>query len=940
MSVDLGALAGAPVVVLEAPVGFGKTRLAEQLLAARGGRVVRVRVDGPGIADLAAAIVRALRRAALAADLDPSADPSALLDLALGRLAEAGPVQLFVDDVHRLAPPTAAALADLLADRPAGVAVVIAGRAVPRLGLDVQPVGADELRLDATEVAELLGPDAGPATVAEVLAATGGWPAAVVTAVDRLRHDPRWSPTAPGGARALLGRLVDDAVADDPRIPIAARLPLLDDDVLTLLDAGDTRPLDLATPVTGRWRRVPEPVRGWAATAAALDGDLVRAVAAHYARAGELAAALELLTREQPGELADLLLAAGWQSLAELPVDVLHAAVEAVRSAGPPARLAPALLAAAKATESSARELRAGWLDEAGGLDADPATRRAVDAERARDRLRSADVDGGAEWAAAVLAETPASEPATRARALVTIGMRDAFHCRAETLAAAAERFATAAELYREADETQLRAETLARLGYTALHLAGRPAEGVRAIAAALSLLPVGDRNRAMRLTEYADVADVLGDDDAAGAALAEALEIGTRRDDAAVIGLAWWTESWRAARRGDRDRFRVAAAAVEQHGAGWLTGGQAAEFFGSCAEFLSLLGDLAGYQEYLARAQAIADEIGYPEVVAIPRAIYEAEHGDPHDGLRRLAELDGTAAVTPASAAQRALLSAIAHHRLGNAEAAAAQRARADDLARAMGVPDLHQRIHRPQLAALGVLDEPATAPHLQLLGGFRLDAGATDRTPPEGYPAAVVKLLALRGGLTTEAVIELLWPGADPSTARARLRNTLNRLKERSGAVVTRTGDLLRLADGVRVDLAAFEQAAAAALAAPPVERVGRARHALALYAGDLLPADLYQDWLGADRDRLRRQRLALADLVIADCVARGDRDEAVSLLEQAVRDEPTDEVRTVLLCRLLVEQGRPSAAAEVARRSAEHADELGLEPDPEVAAFLRPE
>jgi len=187
---------------------------------------------------------------------------------------------------------------------------------------------------------------------------------------------------------------------------------------------------------------------------------------------------------------------------------------------------------------------------------------------------------------------------------------------------------------------------------------------------------------------------------------------------------------------------------------------------------------------------------------------------------------------------------------------------------------------------------------------------------------------------------VIELLWPGADPSTARARLRNTLNRLKERSGAVVTRTGDLLRLADGVRVDLAAFEQAAAAALAAPPVERVGRARHALALYAGDLLPADLYQDWLGADRDRLRRQRLALADLVIADCVARGDRDEAVSLLEQAVRDEPTDEVRTVLLCRQLVEQGRPSAAAEVARRSAEHADELGLEPDPEVAAFLRPE
>jgi len=165
VGIDLAALAAMPVVLIEAPAGFGKTRLAERLLAARGGRAVRVRADGPELADLAAAFGRGLRRAGLAADgTDP--DPSAALDRSLGRLAglaSDGPMHLLVDDVHRLAPATAAVLADLLADRPADVDVVIAGRAWPGDRLDARLAGADDLRLDAADVAEFDGPVPRPA---------------------------------------------------------------------------------------------------------------------------------------------------------------------------------------------------------------------------------------------------------------------------------------------------------------------------------------------------------------------------------------------------------------------------------------------------------------------------------------------------------------------------------------------------------------------------------------------------------------------------------------------------------------------------------------------------------------------------------------------------------------------------------------------------------
>jgi DNA-binding SARP family transcriptional activator len=136
---------------------------------------------------------------------------------------------------------------------------------------------------------------------------------------------------------------------------------------------------------------------------------------------------------------------------------------------------------------------------------------------------------------------------------------------------------------------------------------------------------------------------------------------------------------------------------------------------------------------------------------------------------------------------------------------------------------------------------------------------------TPSPGNPATLVKLLALRGVLTSEQAIDALWPDADLATGRSRLRNLLNRLRGQSGELIVRNGEALELARGVTTDVAQFESRVSAAFDAGAAERAGLARLALGAYAGDLLPGDAYEDWAAGPRERLRRRYLSLVDVVL---------------------------------------------------------------------------
>lgn len=943
-------------VLIEAPIGFGKTTFALRLLGDRDAVVIRVTPirTGTSPTQLVALLVKALRRGgltdlahAVAAQEDPE---SGLDEFVTGLATHALEATVFLDDADRFGAAAAAALTAVLSDLPQECRLVICGRDLSgfrTLSHGARLVDAQDLALDVETIATMLGTSPDSALAREIAATTQGWPAAVALALERLGHDPSWTPGGATGVRVLLRGLLDDALAADPRAATLARLPLFDDEVARIVGGGSgpVRVVDLPSTRLGRWRSVLNSVREICAEDlrdAPIHADVVTRIAQHYRRCGETAAALALLHEHgDPAGLIEFLAGVPWSELAELDLADLRAAVDSLGPARSPDHVV-LLVHVARAVELRDRTLRATWLERA-RLTADPDTPsgRSVAAEIARDTLRGADVEGGAAQASALLARTPPDETVTRARALVTIGMRDAFLATPASLAAAAEHFQRAADLYRGSGETALQSETLARLGYTALFLAGRLAEGAQAMAEALALLPISNQVRAQWLTMYADVLDYLGRDDASDAALREAMEIGTQRRDDMTLGMAWWTQSWLAAHRGTVEELRAALAQVELHRGPWLRSGQEAEYLGSSAERLTMAGDLETYAVYIARTVALAQELDYPTIAQIPQAFYESEHGDPARGLDLLDQLEQGPTAMASERPRRRLFRAVALLRLGREGEARAAADSAFSSAIEMGVPDLHERMHRRQLDVLAPIlaVHPAVAareratPHLRLLGRFALTVGDSDRTPPPGHPAALVKLLALGATVNAEQAIELLWPDADLGTGRARLRNTLNRLKERSGPIVVRDGDLLRLDESVKVDAVGFDTAAGDALAAPPVERVGRARHALALYTGDLLAGDVYEDWVQADRARLRRRFVALADLVTADCVSRGELDEAARLLDLALTGEPEDETRTLRLCDVLVRQGRTSMARQVARQCTAALEDLGVEPSREL-------
>jgi DNA-binding SARP family transcriptional activator len=164
--------------------------------------------------------------------------------------------------------------------------------------------------------------------------------------------------------------------------------------------------------------------------------------------------------------------------------------------------------------------------------------------------------------------------------------------------------------------------------------------------------------------------------------------------------------------------------------------------------------------------------------------------------------------------------------------------------------------------------------------------------------------------------------------------LRNVLMRLRQSSGDIVVRDGDVLAFADRVEVDALRFSALADVALApGDPSARLAAAVEALASYRGDLLSEAPYEQFAVAPRERLRWRALELLDFIGDVAERRGDFDEAVRAAQRAVQLQPYDESWFVRLARLLAAQGRRASARAVIERGRAVAVELGVPPASEL-------
>jgi predicted ATPase/DNA-binding SARP family transcriptional activator/DNA-binding CsgD family transcriptional regulator len=236
---------------------------------------------------------------------------------------------------------------------------------------------------------------------------------------------------------------------------------------------------------------------------------------------------------------------------------------------------------------------------------------------------------------------------------------------------------------------------------------------------------------------------------------------------------------------------------------------------------------------------------------------------------------------------------------------------------------------------------DVPETL-RITLLGTFRVTVA--DRPIPDSAwrqrkATALIKLLALAPGqvLHREQLLDLLWPELPPAAAAHNLRYALHMARnilEGPPAHLPRALHLiedrlvLRPEGALAIDAAAFNDAATIAQRGDDPATYAAA---IALYHGELLPADRYEDWASLHRETLRERYLALLRRYAALSNERGDTANAIGAYETLVQHEPTDEDAHTALMRLYAANGQRVRALRQygrLRNSLQH--DLGIEPE----------
>ena len=167
--------------------------------------------------------------------------------------------------------------------------------------------------------------------------------------------------------------------------------------------------------------------------------------------------------------------------------------------------------------------------------------------------------------------------------------------------------------------------------------------------------------------------------------------------------------------------------------------------------------------------------------------------------------------------------------------------------------------------------MTEQASSPgklELRLLGLTEITVDGTridERLWTRRKSKSLLKILALapRHQVSREQLMEMLWPELDPDLSANNLNKVIHAARRtlepelKSGAdsrfVVTSEQQIaLTASGGLWIDAEEFETAALTSLRGDIVADVD---HALALYRGDLLDEDRYEEWTQTRREHLKR-------------------------------------------------------------------------------------
>jgi DNA-binding SARP family transcriptional activator len=194
---------------------------------------------------------------------------------------------------------------------------------------------------------------------------------------------------------------------------------------------------------------------------------------------------------------------------------------------------------------------------------------------------------------------------------------------------------------------------------------------------------------------------------------------------------------------------------------------------------------------------------------------------------------------------------------------------------------------------------------------------------------------------GVHRDELIEAIWPNRDPSQARNNLNQAIHIVRRRfkdAGAPdpIEHIGERYRLqsAWNIEVDAHRFEELAGAALRSG---EGGMVDEALALYRGDYLSDEPYEEWFQPGRHHLQRLYLDLMEQRGRRLLEIGSLGEAIADSRQVLRTEPTNESAHRRLMAALARQGRQTEALQAYERCRSTlSDEIGMSPSHETDAL----
>ncbi|MEX2536264.1 MAG: BTAD domain-containing putative transcriptional regulator [Trueperaceae bacterium] len=234
-----------------------------------------------------------------------------------------------------------------------------------------------------------------------------------------------------------------------------------------------------------------------------------------------------------------------------------------------------------------------------------------------------------------------------------------------------------------------------------------------------------------------------------------------------------------------------------------------------------------------------------------------------------------------------------------------------------------------------------------IRLLGDFRVAWG--DEPANELVSSRARSLLAylLLHGETPQSrrrLAFLFWPDSSEAQAHTNLRRELHQLRKAlpqvEGSLEIHTRTLAwRADDQFSLDVAQFEtELERATEAARPEQRRDALMRAVDLYQGDLLP-DNYEEWVGAERERLRGLYGVALEKLVGELEAERRYSEALAYGRRLLQHDPVQERSYRTLMRLYALNGDPAGSMAVYRQCASVlAEQFDVTPGFETESLYR--